>query len=128
MEERKTTLFEDIHRAGYDREEEYFFQLNKELIEQNRMELDQQRHEQERRERGKAHWLKCPKCGSNLREKTLLGLTGDLCESCGGVFFDRAELNRLALTHTETGFKEAIKRILAKATMPRSSGIGQFPV
>jgi Zn-finger nucleic acid-binding protein len=50
----------------------------------------------EEKERLKAaHWMKCPKCGMDLKEIELHGVTVDQCASCGGVFLDKGELERL---------------------------------
>ena len=42
-----------------------------------------------------AHWMKCPKCGMDLKEIELHGVTVDQCANCGGVFLDKGELDRL---------------------------------
>lgn len=122
------TLPQQFHHAGYDREEEYFYQMNRELIEQNRRELDKQRQELATVSLAQAYWMKCPKCGGALKEETVLGLKGDGCEKCGGVFFDREEIIQLAETHEPHAFKEAIRRVFGAAAQKLPSGIGQFPV
>lgn len=45
--------------------------------------------------------LSCPKCGSVLTQKTVStagsgSIEVDFCESCGGVYFDRGEINRIS--------------------------------
>jgi len=47
------------------------------------------------------HWMKCPKCGMDLKEIELHGVTVDQCANCGGVFLDKGELDRLE--HHEEG-------------------------
>jgi Zn-finger nucleic acid-binding protein len=42
-----------------------------------------------------AHWMKCPKCGMDLKEIELHGVSVDQCANCGGVFLDKGELERL---------------------------------
>lgn len=57
--------------------------------------------------------LNCPKCGNTLTSKTVKtaasgSIDVDLCETCGGVYFDRGEVNRISkedalrLSHTHT--------------------------
>lgn len=57
--------------------------------------------------------LSCPKCGSVLTTKTVKtaasgSIEVDLCETCGGVYFDRGEVNRISkndadqLSHLKT--------------------------
>jgi|GEM_PF-1647048 len=128
MDDRSYTLTQDIQRTGYDREAEYFYQLNRELIEQNRRELDRLRQERADTQLMQDHWMKCPKCGHDLREEELFGLKGDLCSSCGGVYFDRDEILQLATTHEPHVFKEAIRHLFDRAFRVVPGGIGQFPV
>ena len=49
----------------------------------------------EREAAKKLHWMKCPKCGSDLEEIELHGVKVDQCAHCGGVFLDKGELDRL---------------------------------
>jgi hypothetical protein len=65
---------EALKNAGYDAEEEFFFHLNKELIERNRRRLDEHRRQMESQERVKSHWMMCPKCGSQLKESVQYGV------------------------------------------------------
>ena len=49
------------------------------------------------RERLRAlHHMRCPKCGLGLQEVAFRGVDADLCFSCGGVFLDRGEIDRIA--------------------------------
>ena len=128
MSEQNQTLPQELHKTGYDREAEYFHKLNLELIEKNRIALDRSRLEQAAKNAQQAHWMKCPKCGSDLNESLVLGLKGDCCQSCGGVYFDRDEILQLMATHEPHAFKETLRRLFNAATKPRPTGVGQFPV
>jgi Zn-finger nucleic acid-binding protein len=48
------------------------------------------------------HWMKCPKCGMDLKEIELHGVKVDQCASCGGVFLDAGEMDQVA-GHEEGG-------------------------
>lgn len=41
------------------------------------------------------HWMKCPKCGMDLKEIELHGVKVDQCASCGGVFLDPGEMEQI---------------------------------
>lgn len=82
---------EDLSKSGYDREDEYFFKANRELIEKRRAE---RAREQAAVERG-PHWMKCPKCTGDLVEKEFAGILIDQCDACQGMFFDAGELDLL---------------------------------
>ena len=46
--------------------------------------------------------MQCPACESKLNEADLDGLRVDLClNGCGGVWFDRFELNQTSKIHAE---------------------------
>lgn len=46
------------------------------------------------------HWMKCPKCGMDLGTIELHGIKVDQCANCGGVFFDKGEVEEL-LAHEQ---------------------------
>lgn len=122
------TLPDGLHSSGYDREAEYFYRQNQELIAQNRRTLDAGRAQQAAEKGGEGFWMRCPSCGGHLTEKETMGLKGDVCATCGGVFLRREELSQLTASHDDHSFKEAIGRLLTDAFKPLPSGISQFPV
>lgn len=48
------------------------------------------------------HWMKCPKCGMDLKEIELHGVKVDQCASCGGVFLDAGEMEQIE-KHEQSG-------------------------
>jgi uncharacterized protein len=70
-------------------EDEYFAKQDAELIKQMRTKLDSERTAQER----KAHFMKCPKCGADLKEETHGHVKIDVCPECKGVFLDAGEMD-----------------------------------
>ena len=72
-------------------EDEFFAKQDAELMKQMRDKLDQERAAQER----KAHFMKCPKCGADLREEAHGQVKVDLCPDCGGMWLDAGELEML---------------------------------
>lgn len=87
-----------------NREDDWFRKNEKELIESAR--LAREKREKERAEQGKQeerarlqqlHYMKCPKCGHDMVEKDLEGLSVDVCSFCEGIYFDAGELDKLFL-------------------------------
>ena len=44
----------------------------------------------------KEHWMRCPKCGMELQSIDYREVTIDKCFSCGGIFLDDGELEKIA--------------------------------
>ena len=72
-------------------EDEYFVKRDAELIKQRRAALDAERAKQERR----SHFMKCPKCGGDLKEREFHHLKVDVCSDCGGMWLDKGEAEML---------------------------------
>ncbi len=102
---------EDLKKTGYNKEEEYFYKLNKQLIEKKRKELDAQRAEQQRHAQVSQHWMKCPKCGHQMKEIDLQGIKVDQCTQCSGIYFDRGELELLLQSQEPKGFLGGLKKL-----------------
>ena len=62
------------------------------LREQERAALESAAHLKELRER---HWMKCPKCGHDLKSETLAGIEVDRCTHCEGIYLDAGEIDTL---------------------------------
>jgi Zn-finger nucleic acid-binding protein len=90
-------------------EDEWFAKHERDLIED--LKRERQRREQriadnlkqeEGRKRKELHWMKCPKCGSSMTEAPLHeNVKIDRCTRCGGLFFDRGELEDILLKPAE---------------------------
>lgn len=72
-------------------EDEYFARHDAELMKSRRAALDEQRRKSERA----VHYMKCPKCGSDLVEKTFHAVKIDVCPECKGTWMDAGELEML---------------------------------
>ena len=97
-----------ITPEGYNKEEEYFYRKNRELIEKTRKQLDAERAAARQREQKKAHWMVCPKCGASMREVNLKGIKVDQCGGCGGIFMDKGEISLLIKVRKPGGVTDAI--------------------
>jgi hypothetical protein len=77
-------------------EEEYFKKRDMEMIAEQRARLDAERQRTER----SSHYMKCPKCGADLKEKTYHNVKIDVCNECHGVFLDAGEMELIAKIDT----------------------------
>ncbi len=96
-----------LNRDGYSKEEEYFYKLNQELIEKKRQELAAAAKAPKQH----AHWMKCPKCGDDMKEIDFAGINLDKCTQCNGIYFDNGELEILMESKEPKGFLGALKRL-----------------
>ena len=95
-----------------NQENQWFLENERLLLEKARLEhahrLESYQRELEQAERDKrrlAHWMKCPKCGSDMQEEQLEDIEVDRCTVCGGLFFDHGELETLLMGKQEGRFK-----------------------
>ena len=72
-------------------EDEYFARQDAELIKERRKLLDEQRLRNERA----SHYMKCPKCGADLQERSFHAVKIDVCPECKGTWMDAGELEML---------------------------------
>lgn len=86
------------------REDGWFSQHEKDLLEESRRRREESvsarlsEEEEERRQAQKqAHWLKCPKCGHDMIVTSIDAVEVETCTQCGGIYFDRGELEQLLL-------------------------------
>ncbi len=89
------------------REDEWFRQNEAELLEaarraREKREKERAAHEkaEERRRRKELHFMKCPKCGHDMKEEKLQGIAVDRCTFCEGVYFDAGELEEILARQT----------------------------
>ena len=79
-----------------NKEEEYFARLELE----RRKKIEEEKHkrmaEEEKRKHRELHFMRCPKCGMELREIDYRGINVDKCFSCDGVWLDAGEIDQLA--------------------------------
>ncbi len=78
-----------------DREDEYFLKMDMEKCNKIRQELDQSRAEELQKKQKQVHWMKCPKCGSDLEEINYQSVMIDRCNGCKGIWLDSGELELL---------------------------------
>ena len=83
-------------------EDEWFRRNEKELLETARaarLKRELERAAKEKADETKRlrelHFMKCPKCGHDMKEEPLEGVSVDRCTHCEGIFFDAGELEQI---------------------------------
>ena len=92
-----------------DKEEEYFMKMDMERLKRKRDELDKKREETTKLKQKDTHWMKCPKCGSDLKEMNYKNVIIDKCPDCLGIWLDQGEIELLV-----SGEAQVTKGLLKK--------------
>jgi len=100
MASEKDRLGQKLRDAEKGREDQYFAERDKQLIEKAK----RAREEQFADELKAAAQMLCPRCGGLLRERIQHGVTTDECPDCGGLWLDKGELEALAQREGEGWF------------------------
>ena len=86
------------------REDQWFRENEKQLLEAARVAREKREKERAAREKGDelarlkaAHFMKCPKCGHDMKEESLDGVSVDRCTHCEGLYFDAGEFDQVML-------------------------------
>ena len=102
-----------------DREDDWFRQNEKKMLEDARaarLKREKERSEKEaaesRQRLKELHYMKCPKCGHDMKSEKLDAIEIDRCSFCEGVYFDAGELDQLFLTKKASERQGILKRIL----------------
>jgi hypothetical protein len=72
-------------------EDEYFAREDADLLKRRRAEVEADAVKAQRRQ----HFMKCPKCGADLKEMDMHGVKVDVCTECHGVWFDAGEIEQM---------------------------------
>jgi protein-arginine kinase activator protein McsA len=76
-------------------EDEYFARQELERRKKWAQEQSAKMANDQKEELKQLHWMKCPKCGMDLKEIEVHGVKVDQCASCGGVFLDAGEMEQI---------------------------------
>jgi hypothetical protein len=87
MENEKDRFGETMRLVERAKEDIYFAERDRELLEKLRSQL----HKVEAAEASRS----CPKCGGALEGYTFEGFALDRCHDCGGIWLDRGELEAI---------------------------------
>jgi acetyl-CoA carboxylase beta subunit len=108
-----------VDEGSRRREDDWFLQNEKKLLEdvkkaREKREAERQAREtEEQRARLKQlHWMRCPKCGHDLKTETLEGIEIDRCSFCEGFFMDAGEMEELFLKRAQPQRQGFMRRLL----------------
>jgi Pyruvate/2-oxoacid:ferredoxin oxidoreductase delta subunit len=96
------------------KEDEYFAKEESQKIAKQRERLDQERVEAEKKHYREKCWMRCPKCGHELKETEHERVMIDMCPGCGGVWLDAGELEILR-QNSSTGFMQGLIKSLTRS-------------
>lgn len=86
-------------------EEEYFAKENAEKLRKLTHERTQALEDERKEELKRLHWMRCPKCGTELQTVRFRGIEIDRCFSCGATVFDGGELEKIGVSDAEQSGK-----------------------
>ena len=110
-----------MDEIGRQREDDWFRENEKRLLEDARRAREAREAERKAKESAAEsqrlkdlHYMKCPKCGHDLKVEKLDAIEIDRCTFCEGFFFDAGELEQLFLARQQSqrqGFFRSLLRI-----------------
>jgi Zn-finger nucleic acid-binding protein len=106
MADEKDRFGETMKLVERAKEDIYFAERDRELIEKLKAQL-QKADKQESK-------LHCPKCSGLLESYTFQGFALDRCQSCGGIWMDKGELEGVIRKITRGPLGEWIDKLTAK--------------
>jgi len=108
-----------VDERSRKREDDWFLQNEKKLLEEARKAREKRDAERQAKETAEQrsrlkelHWMKCPKCGHDLKTQALEGIEIDRCTFCEGFFVDAGELELLFLKKGAGQRQSFMRRLL----------------
>jgi Pyruvate/2-oxoacid:ferredoxin oxidoreductase delta subunit len=97
-----------------DSEQEYFLKMELEKLRKAQAERAAKMQEEEKKKTKELHWMKCPKCGSDLEEVEYRKIKVDYCGGCQGSWFDAGEIQQLLTLEDEQHVLGKFLKLLKK--------------
>jgi uncharacterized protein len=101
------------------REDDWFRENEKKLLDDARKAREAREAERlakegaaERQRVKDLHYMKCPKCGHDLKVEALDGIEIDRCTFCEGFFVDAGELEQLFLVRKQSERQSFLRSLL----------------
>jgi Zn-finger nucleic acid-binding protein len=112
QQERREILFRilGVHSSEDFSDAEGLFHSLKQERDFKNKELGWLLEQGEVRARKELHWMRCPKCGSELQEQDYDQLKVDVCTVCAGVYLDHLDFQSLLVKQTDVR-KNVLKRV-----------------
>ena len=90
------------HKVSKKMEDQWFDEFEQDLLrrarEKKRREEEKKRkaaEDEELKRLKELHWMKCPKCGHDMKEIDISGVLVDQCVLCHGLYLDLGEMETL---------------------------------
>jgi uncharacterized protein len=83
-----------------EKEQEYFIAQEVKRLKKLQEEHCRKMAEEERRQLKDLHYMHCTKCGQKMETTTLAEVEIEVCPSCGGIYLDAGELNKIVTEQT----------------------------
>jgi ribosomal protein L32 len=97
-----------VNETNRTREDQWFLENEKHLVEAARVAREKREAERRAREKDEErkklkdlHFMKCPKCGHDMKERVVETVTVEQCTFCEGIYFDAGELEQAILRKAE---------------------------
>ena len=101
-----------MNKETSSKENDWFRNNEKTMIEKSRLEREKKikqkmaKDENDNLEKTRlAHYLKCPKCGHDMKTSHMDDIEIEQCGFCSGIHFDRGELENLLLKKKDVRFQ-----------------------
>jgi hypothetical protein len=108
-----------LDEGSRKREDDWFLHNEKKLLEdvkkareKREAERRAKETEEQRAKLKKLHWMKCPKCGHDMRTERLEGIEIDRCTFCEGFYLDQGEIEELFLKKGQSQRQSFMRRLL----------------
>jgi hypothetical protein len=95
-------------------EAEYFARVESDRVRSMRERAEQEAKEAERR----SHFMKCPRCGADLRVEHFQHIEVERCPECEGLWFDHDEAQRLVEMNARKGVGGIFRSIVEGVRAP----------
>ncbi len=109
MEDQKDRFGEKMRLVERAKEDIYFAEKDRELIEKLKARL-----KKVERSQGQEQQLGCPKCRGNLESYVFMEFFLDRCQSCGGLWLDNGELEGILKKITRSPLASLVDRFLSR--------------
>src|SRR5215467_2487392 len=106
MANEKDRFGETMKLVERAKEDIYFAERDRELIEKLKQQLKKVVKESSQ--------IRCPKCPGDLESYTFQGFALDRCQSCGGIWMDKGELEAIVRTVTRDPLSYWVDKLIAK--------------
>jgi hypothetical protein len=98
-------------------EDEYFARIEAQRLKDRRQSAVQEAQLAERR----SHFMKCPRCGADLRVEHFAGIEVERCPECEGLWFDAHEAHKIVEMNLKSGIGGMFRSIVEAVRGPEKA-------